>query len=212
MTTQVLPNEQHFLLEDVDWRFYEMLLGQVGDRHVFITYDLGRLELMSPSWRHDTRSRLLGLLVTLVADALNVPIKGGGSTTFRRENSEAGLEPDQCFYIRNIDRISGKDEIDLSQDPPPDLAIEVEISRRLLQRQGIYERLGVPELWRDDGRRIRVYLLGRDGKYRQSARSLSFPSLPVNKLGDLMEMSRTLDDTAWVRAVRDWATKNLKRG
>src|SRR5262245_11252298 len=97
------------------------------------------------------------MLITILAEELDVPIQGGGSTTFRREEVQGGLEPDQCFYVQNVDRIVGRDEIDLTRDPPPDLAVEVEISRRSLRREGVYARLGVPELWRDNGREVRAY-------------------------------------------------------
>ena len=85
MAPLLAPSEQRFLLDGVDWMFYESLLERIGDRHVFITFDRGRLELMSPSWKHDTRSRRIAMLITIVADELDVPIQGGGSTTFRYE-------------------------------------------------------------------------------------------------------------------------------
>ena len=91
------PSEQRFVLDDVDWQFYEDMLRRVGDQHVFITYDRGRLELMSPSWEHDSRSHFIGLLLYILGTELNVLVRGGGSTTFRREDLEAALEPDQCF-------------------------------------------------------------------------------------------------------------------
>jgi len=102
-----------------------------------------------------------------------MPYKSGGSTTFRRRDLEAGIEPDRCFYIQNQPALRGKRTLDLSIDPPPDLAIEVEISERLLDRVGIYERLGVPELWRNDGKRSRVMLLGRGGSIGQCSEARS---------------------------------------
>ena len=86
------------------------------------------------------------MLVTILSEELAIPILGGGSTTFRRRDAAGGLEPDQCFYIRNVDRVRGREEIDLGRDPPPDLAMEVEIGRRTIDREAVYARLGVPEL------------------------------------------------------------------
>ena len=207
--TTAAPTEQRFLLDGVDWAFYESLLRQVRDRHIFITYDRGRLELMSPSWKHDKRSRLLGLLVSILCEELGIPVEGGGSTTFRREDLEKGLEADQCFYLRNVDRVQGKEEIDLSRDPPPDLAIEVEISHRLLERISIYAALGVGELWRDDGQHVRVYQLEADGEYHERSASPSFPTLPWQQVDRFLELSRTLDDMNWMRTVRQWVREHL---
>src|SRR4051794_37130457 len=132
MTTLAEPtatNEQRFRLDWVDWDFYEYVLDKLGDRHLFVTFDDGSIELMSPSYKHDVRGRCLGLLVNVLAEELQVRLKGAGSTTFQRKDLKIGLEPDQCFYIKNFERIRGKDKIDLAVDPPPDLAIEIEVSR-----------------------------------------------------------------------------------
>src|SRR5262249_51952791 len=129
-----IPSEQRFVLYDVDWEFYEHLLEQLDNRHVFVTYDRGALELMSPSRKHDTSGRLLFVIVHVIAEELNLPIASCGSTTFKRKRLKRGLEPDECFYIENELRVRGMREIDLSKDPPPDLAIEVEITHRVLDR------------------------------------------------------------------------------
>src|SRR5207248_5409431 len=122
--TTELSSEQRFLLEDADWQLYESLLQRVGHRHIFIRYDHGRLELMSPSFKHDRRGRAICILSNVLAEELNIPIQGGGSTTFRRQDLDQGLEPDECFYVKNVEHIRERDEINLSVDPPPDLALE----------------------------------------------------------------------------------------
>src|SRR5436309_15628351 len=101
MTVAAPPIEQHFLLDDADWELYDMLLRRVGDRRVFLTYDQGRLEFMSPSYEHDLRGYLIALLINVIAEELDVPIRGAGSTTFRRKDLDRGLEPDRCSYIAN---------------------------------------------------------------------------------------------------------------
>jgi Uma2 family endonuclease len=202
--TTAIPEQQQFVLEDADWQLYEETLKRVGDRHVFVTYDRGRLELLSPSYEHDRRARLLGLLVNVVAEELSIRIIGGGSTTFRRKDLKQGLEPDQCFYVQNVDRIIGKKKIDLTVDPPPDLAIEVEISRRIVQRLPIYEALGVPEIWRDDGKHVRVFVLEKSGEYKQSDISRSFAKLPMNEVDRLLAQADAVDEMTWMRGVRNW--------
>ncbi len=211
MTTIAVPTEQRFVLEDVDWQFYESLLQKVGDRHIFVTYDRGRLELMSPSFRHDKRARYIGLLVNVLAEELRIPIQGGGSTTFRREDLDRGLEPDQCFYVANANRILGKEELDLSVDPPPDLAIEVEITLRAIKRVPIYESLGIPELWRDDGEHVRVFKLSAAGRYEETAKSLGFPMLPPHQIDRLLGLATGMDEMNWTRTVREWVKMHLPK-
>lgn len=210
MTAGALPIEQRFVLDDADWELYDSLLRRVADRHVFITYDRGRLEMMSPSWKHDKRSSHIAMLIWILADEMNIPFEGGGSTTFRRADQQAGLEADQCFYVQNVDRVRGKDEIDLTTEPPPDLAIEVEISRRLAGREDVYARLGVPELWRDDGQTVRVFTLQPNGKYQSADRSRSFPNFPVDQISRLLEMARNTDAMTWSRAVRAWIRQHVR--
>lgn len=204
------PAEQ-FVFYDVDWEFYESMLRRLDGRRVFVTFDKGRLELMSPSFKHDDYGRLLGLLIHILADELDLPLKGCKSTTFRRRELEKGLEPDECFYVANAPRIRGKDEIDLSVDPPPDLAVEVEISRRLLDRVAIYAGLGVGELWRHDGVRLRVFVLGADGKYEPRAASPTFPGMPLGQVDEFLRQSRDVDEVKWARAVRGWIRANVVR-
>lgn len=202
---------QHFVLEDVDWQLYDLLLEQIGDRHIFVTFDDGRLELMSPSFRHEMRGTLLSLIVDLVAEELDIPIIGGGSTTFRRKDLKKGLEPDKCFYVQHVSAVIDKEELDLASDPPPDLVIEVEVSRRAVPRMPIYAALGVPEIWRVDGHGVRVFTLAKDRTCHEREHSLSFPMLPIDALAQLLAEARGLDQTAWMKLVRRWARENLRK-
>src|SRR5687768_11184586 len=202
--------EGRVLIYNVDWTYYDDVLRRLEDRRLFVTYDTGTLEIMSPSFKHDDTGRLLGLLIHFLADELDVPLKGGRSTTFRREDLAKGLEPDECFYVTNEPRIRGKDAIDLSVDPPPDLAVEVEISRRLLDRVKIYAALGVPELWRHDGTRLQVSIL-RAGHYVPTDRSPTFPSVPLTQVDEFIRMAKESDEIAWGRKVRAWIRDHLKR-
>src|SRR5690349_2537220 len=104
MTVAALPEQplQQFVLDDISWELYDAILKAIGDRRVFVTYDRGRLELMSPSYQHDKRGRRMALLINILAEELQIPIEGGGSTTFRRQDLEQGLEPDEYFYVQNV--------------------------------------------------------------------------------------------------------------
>ena len=180
----------------------------VGNRHVFVTYDRGRVELMTVGWPHENRAALIGRMVSAVSEGLRVPIKSGGSTTFRRRDVDRGLEPDKCFYVANELRIRNNATIDLSVDPPPDLCVEVEMSSRLLDRVGIYAALGVPELWRDDGRRLRVFTLSAERAYVEADAGLAFPTVSAARLNRYLDRARGLDETTWAGKVRRAARRH----
>jgi len=200
---------QHFVLYGETWESYQRWLRDLDNRHLFLTYDRGRLELMSPSYEHDKSSQMLAQLIRTIAEELNLPLSGAGSTTFRRKDLDRGLEPDNCFYIKNEMRIRGKKKLDLRRDPPPDLAIEVEISYRIRGREQIYAALGVPELWRYDGKRLRVGVLKQDGAYHSVDRSPTFPSLPLRQVELFVKRSFNMDETSWQRQLRRWVRQHL---
>lgn len=201
--------EQRFLLRDVSWETYEALCRDPGIR-TRMTYDRGMLEFWSPSYLHECLKCLLARLVHVVTEELNIPVQGCGSTTYRRAILEKGLEPDQCYYIQHESVMRGKDDLDFDVDPPPDLAIEVEVTRSALDRMGIYAALGVPEVWRFDGTALRAFVLGEDGKYESGDHSPTFPDLPLDELVRFVEQRKKQGETALVRSFRQWVRENLK--
>jgi len=201
--------EQRFRLSCIDWQSYLKISDGIGERMVRVTYDRGELELMTLSYEHELSSAIIGRLISVLGMVLRVPIKAGKSTTFRREDMARGLEPDECFYVRHAPDVIGKAAIDLSEDPPPDLAIEVEVSRSMLDRMGIYAALRVPELWRYDGTRLAVYHLGPDGTYSPRERSLSFPYLPMTEFAVFIPLAQTQDDSTLLIAFSDWLREHV---
>jgi Uma2 family endonuclease len=103
-----------------------------------------------------------------------------------------------------------EEAFDPTIDPPPDLAIEVDITRRSVARQPIYAALGVPELWRFDGKKLSVLTLQSDGRYHVQAASLSFPFLPMAELEKFTARLRVENDTAVMRSFQQWV-RTLKR-
>jgi Uma2 family endonuclease len=207
----IVPQEARFVFYDVDWEFYQEILRRLNNRRVFVTYSKGTLEIMSPSLQHEDVGRLLGLLIFILAEELGVGIRGIRSTTLRRQDLDRGLEPDDCFYTVSESKIRGKKQLDLSVDPPPDLAIEVEISRRLLDRVEIYAALGVGELWRHDGVTLRVYRLDENRQYVESPSSFSFPMISPAQMDALLKEFPGRNDVEWAAVVRSWVREHLKR-
>jgi Uma2 family endonuclease len=196
------------VLDGVRWQTYQALLDDLGDRHIRLTYDRGTLEIRAPQFRHERYAGALGLLVKALAAAAKVRIKSAWSTTFQRKDLERGLEPDRCFYIRNLGAVLGKLEIDLSTDPPPDLAIEIDILSSCLDRLGIYAALGVPEVWRFDGEQFEVLLHRDEAGYDTAVASRTFPTLRIAEVAELLHDLVALDDETQERRVRAWVRKH----
>jgi Uma2 family endonuclease len=164
MGTVSIPAEQRFVLSGITWPAYVAFADLLDGQHVRVTYDRGRLEFMTPSPEHERSKHLLALLLAVVAEEMDIDIAGFGSMTCRREDLDRGLEPDECYWGSHEPKVRGRTEINLAVDPPPDLVLEVEISRSVLDRMDLYARLGIAEIWRWDGHSLRVCLLGPDGK------------------------------------------------
>jgi Uma2 family endonuclease len=205
MATVLSPPEQRVLLDNITWEVYESLLAAHRDRSVprFI-YDRGQLEIMSPSAEHEQLKETVTLLVNVVAEEKGINAEGFGSTTFRRADLARGFEPDACFYIDNLGRVKGKTEIDLRTDPPPDLVIEIDLTSPSLNKFAIFAHLGVTEVWRYDGERVRMYRL-TGTEYVEHAQSLVLQGLTSSDVTRFLTESRTLARLVWLRRVREWA-------
>jgi Uma2 family endonuclease len=181
------------------------VIGEVlRDRAAFrLTFDRGTLEIMVLGPPHERYKILMGLLVFALAEELNKLIGGFGSFTHQREDLARGLEPDQCYYLANFKAVKGKKETDLTADPPPDLAIEIEVSRSVLDRLAIYAALGVPEVWRFDGKNLTVCLLV-EGRYEQAETSPTFPEIPIGELARFVRLGQEEGDLGMVRHFRKW--------
>src|SRR5581483_1300369 len=149
------------VLDDIDWPTYTRLLRafEKAKRRICLTYDRGTLEMMTPLWEHERPGRLLGRFVDVLVEDLGLPYLLGGSVTLRRRDRRRGLEPDNCYWIASAARLQGKTRLDLRVDPPPDLAIEMDVTHSSLDRLSIYAALRVPEVWRLDDQRLAFHLL-----------------------------------------------------
>jgi Uma2 family endonuclease len=195
------------VLHNISWQQFENLLVDLGEsRAAIVAYDDGTLEIMTPFPEHEYYKETLGDAIKEIAEVLDQDYESLGSTTWKREIKKAGVEPDNCFYFQNEPKIRGKLEFDLSQDPPPDLALEIDVTSKSLSRFPIYARLGVPKIWCYDSGELKIYQLENEG-YIEVETSLVFPTLPVQELPALIEQYRPQGRRAIRRAVRDWARK-----
>ncbi len=213
-----------FLLDNISWETYERLLREVGERRVRMTYDNGDLEIMTVSFTHENSGDLLGLFVRVLASELNMPLRGGRTTTLRTKLKKKGLEPDNCYWLAQWRTMRGKTKWQVDESAPPDLALEVDISRSSLNRMNIYAALKVPEVWRYNAKTLRVFCLDSDGEYVQRDNSPTFPTVPLEELVRFVKLSDTEDETTllhrfteWVRAevlprYQAWRQRSKKNG
>lgn len=197
------------VLHDIDWTTYTRLLRAFdGRRHLRLTYDRGTLEIMSPLWEHEKTAYVLGRFIDIITDEFQVPCEPGRTVTLRRRRKSRGLEPDNCYWIASAERLAGKTRLDLRVDPPPDLAIEMDVTHSSLDRMSIYAALGVPEVWRVTSKGLTFNILG-GGTYKVRRRSLSFPQLASADLVPFLAQLASTGTAAIVRQFREWVRQVL---
>jgi len=206
-----VPPGQRVLLRDVTWQELETILEDLGEHRVArIAYDRGILEIMAPLPEHKYDKEIIGDLVKTLLEELNTEFISLGSTTFKNQAMAQGIEPDQCFYIKNESKIRGKKRLDLTVDPPPDLAIEVDITSRT--HPNIYEALKVPELWRFNKGKLQINVL-QNGHYVESPQSLNFPQFKLSEaITQYLEQTITGGRNATFKAFRLWVQKQIQQG
>ena len=211
-TTTLTQAANRFLLKNISWQTYEALLKDLeSQRGIRLTYDRGLLEIMTPLAPHERNSRLIGRLVEALTEELNIEICSLGSLTCKREDLARGLEPDECYYIQNEPVIRSLEQIDLNQDPPPDLAIEIDITSSSINRLALYASLGVPEVWRYDGSRLIIYQL-EGGEYRVCDRSSTFPLITSSEIIRFLELRKSNGETTLIRLFREWVRNQVQQG
>jgi Uma2 family endonuclease len=198
---QKITPENRVILKGVSWSTFKALLADVGDDRAWrIAYDEGVLEIRMPLEEHAEPKRLIESFVEAIVDELEIELRSLGSLTLEREDLTRAVEPDSCFYIQNESLVRGRN-INLPNDPPPDLAIESDYTNSSVNKFTIYAAIGVPEIWRYRRESLQVYQLV-EGKYEKCDRSLAFPFLPVAEIPGFIEQSRTVGQRAAVRLFR----------
>jgi len=199
---------QEMLLKDISWQQLENILAEMGEKRAArISYSDGWLEIMVPLPEHEKDKEIFGELVRILLDKLEIDFEPFGSTTLKNERMRQAVEPDTSFYIQNQAAVIGKNRIDLNIDPPPDLAIEIDITSRT--RFDNYEILGVPEFWRYQQQGLEIFLL-REGKYIKSSSSPNFPNIPIIELvNEYVRQCLTIGRSQAMRSFRSWVKDNL---
>lgn len=198
----IIPSGHQLLLKDINWQDFEKIIEELGDERNIprISYSQGYLELMSPLPIHEFDKIIISDFVKILLEELNIEFSALGSMTLKSKKARKAVEADECFYIQNEAIIRGKERIDLDTDPPPDLAIEIDITSRT--HFDNYEKLAVPELWRFDGKELHISVL-HHGVYQNTESSYQFPQFAVKHLiPDYLEKAKTEGRNKAMKAFR----------
>ena len=209
MVTTRTASEQRVVLRNISWQTFEIMLTDMGeDRVSRMTYDQGILEIMTPLLSHEHWNRLIERLIFVIGEELNLEIFPAGSTTFKREDLRRGAEPDSSYYIQNERLVRNKIEINLNNDPPPDLVVEVDLTSSSLDKFQISASLGIPELWRYDEGVLQIYQL-QEGQYLECNNSPTFARLPLTQIPQFLEESQRIGVMGMTRNFRSWVRERI---
>jgi Uma2 family endonuclease len=191
------------------WKTYEALLQELGDdRSTRIAYDRGVLEIRMPGEPHEIINRLLAKIITLLAMELGMEANDFGSVTLNRQELDRGIEPDSCFYIQNATQGQGMAGV-VSENLPPDLALDVDVASSSASKMMIYQAMGVPEVWLYRRNALKIQLL-QDGQYGDVTHSRAFPMVSVEQLNQWLELRQAETDLTVLRDVQQICREHFR--
>ncbi len=199
-----LPADTVITFHGVSWEEYEELLDRVGEASgLRISYDSGTLTATTLSSGHEGYTRFLESLVTVIRLRLRINIRSFGSATMRKRSKRKGNEPDACFYVQTAAALGNRMDIDFAVDPPPDIAVEIDVHHDFLSKFSIYAGLEVPEIWRYDGEQLVIFHLQEDQYVAQEA-SRAFPILTAHLLTEFLTRLREEGESSSILAFDEW--------
>jgi len=199
-----LPPATDLIFHNASWEDYEELLDQVGEASgLRISYNNGELQVMTLSAEHEKYVRFFEALMTAIRIRLRIKILSFGSATMKKSRRLKGKEPDACFYVQTADALGARIQLDFETDPPPDIAVEVDVYHVSRDMFSIYAGLGVPEIWHYDGLALSIYKL-QDGAYVEVAVSPALPMLTSQILADFLNRLRAEDEYQTLLAFDEW--------
>ena len=209
-----LPPDTRVVIADVTWNDYARLVDAVAEgENCRVAYDGKDVELMNVGPVHDSYSEILGLFVNLIAEELQIDLRGARSTTWSRRKLKRGIEADLSYYVdaakvAAFDAALARRSEKIKDYPNPDLAVEVDISRPKIDRQGIYAALQVSEVWRVFEEHVSIEQLQSDGKY-VAAVSSRFLSVTPDDVERWVLREGARGSVTWKQRLREWVRNEL---
>lgn len=205
----VLSPGSSILMTGLTWAQFEQLLDDAGDnRRHRLTYYKGTLEITMPSDTHEFITRMVDALISILCEEMGLNLKTLGSTTLKAQQLDSGPEADNEYYIQNEPLIRGK-KIDLAQDPPPDLVVEIDITHSNLNKKEMYRQMGVPEFWSYSGKTQQLTFHVLEDDYVEHDTSRTFPLMAPNTLEAFIERCDQEGELAAKRWFRSWVRSQL---
>jgi Uma2 family endonuclease len=203
-----VPEGQTLEIQDVSWSELEEILQDLGEkRNTRIAYSEGILSIVAPLPEHEVDKVCIGECVKVLLDELEIDYTSYGSTTFKNKAMKKAVEPDDCFYFKYADRMASKLRIDLAVDPPPELAIEVDLTSKT--QLEAYQGLGIAELWRYDNGRLRMDCL-ENGEYVERDDSPLFSGWPIKEMVDkYVRRARATNQRKAKKEFREWVIERI---
>lgn len=203
-----IPPGHKVVLKDINWQKFEQIIEELGEhRSARIAYEYGVLEIMVPLLEHEVDKVFITNFIEILLEELEIDFYPLGSTTFKNELMKHGIEPDDCFYIQNEAAVRGKNRLDLTVVPPPDLALEIDVTSRTHPQ--IYQALGVPELWRFEKGKLQINVL-REGEYVEVEFSPNFPNFPLTEvIPKYLQRVKNEGRNKTMKAFRNWVKEKI---
>jgi Uma2 family endonuclease len=205
--------ENRILLANISWETFNKLLEELGNKRCTrLTYFQGELEIMTPLWEHENNNRFIDDLIRAIADELNLNMKKVGSLTLKLNKKQKGVEPDSCYYLKNEPLVRNKQNIDLENDPAPDLVLEIDLTSGSLNKLPIYAAMKIPEIWRYNRDKLTVFVLNEDSEsYIEVYQSPTFPWLNLDLIPQLIKESWEIGETSTLKKFRQYVRNNINK-
>jgi Uma2 family endonuclease len=175
---ELAPGSQ-IVIRNLSWQDFEGLVQDLGEkRKTRVVYSQGTIEIMARLVLYERPHRIIAYIITTILEIQGRNWEDFGLTTFKLPGI-AGIQLDTCFYIENANKVKGATQMDLSIYPPPDLAIEFDVTSKTIF--DACASLGIPELWTYNNHRLTVYILKANG-YVESSFSTTFSNLDMTEL------------------------------
>jgi Uma2 family endonuclease len=196
-------------LVGVAWEDYESLLVALGEYSLPHYYDRGTLVMMSPLKVHDWIKSLIARMVEAMTLSMRIPVQTVGTMTVTSGRTLRGLQADEAYYIANEASVRGSSVFRPDIDPPPDLAIEVDVTNQSRKKLNVYAALRIREVWLHDGHKLHFLALTR-GKYKPTKRSIAFPWLEAGDIQKFLDRRGQKNETDLLLDFVRWARKRRK--
>jgi Uma2 family endonuclease len=200
-TLLIEESEMRLVWENISWETFIALADERRGSVPRLTYNGGVLEMMNPRKKHESLGRLLGRMIEAYSEIKGIEILSVASVTVKRSDLKKAYEADESYYVTNLDRVLAKEELDFEIDPPPDLVVEVELTRSAIDKMELFAAMRVREVWRHDGTSVEFYRFS-NGRYDHVPESLELPGLDSALVNRFLDQRLSSGETTWIRAFR----------